>query len=106
MPQCISFVFAFHCSTHKPPTAVDTSTLALRGTTTANWLREQFCKFFVPMCTVTNFLAINLKKTEAKQNAINLDKEIKGSAISRVRRLTDRSAPSHFFSSRLITTSS
>jgi hypothetical protein len=39
------FVFAFHCSTHKPPTAVDTSTLALRETTTANWLQEQFCKF-------------------------------------------------------------
>jgi hypothetical protein len=73
VPQCFSFVFAFHCSTHKPPTAVDTSTLALQGTTTANWLREKFGKFFVPMCILTNFLAINLKKKRSfrvRSNAI------------------------------------
>jgi hypothetical protein len=52
---------------------VDALTLALRGTTTANWLREQFCKFFVPMCILTNFLAVNLLKIK-KNKKINFKK--------------------------------
>ena len=57
-PQCFSFVLVFHCYIHK--TLIRYILYhALRRTTKANWLKEQF-RNFVTLCNSLIFCAINL----------------------------------------------